>query len=183
MHDRTVWVRVGIEPTINILQGVYEMRWRNWLAVLIGAWFILSPWIFGFSGHPGAVWTSIIFGSIQVLVSIWAGVLSESSANWSNWQNWISLLMGVWFVIQPWASAISGYVGNTWMSIILGLLTILLNLWTMGAGTGSSHSGRGTRTAWQEIFSTDLLGGPNFRPPIFLHCIWRRYGKMLIGWM
>ncbi len=123
------------------------MKWRNWLAAIIGIWFIIAPWVFGFSGHAGAVWTSIVAGVIQLIVSGWAASREDSEANWSNWMNWVSLITGAWFVLQPWLLFISSYTSNTWTSVILGLVTIVLNLWTMGVGTGSGSSGRGAKAA------------------------------------
>lgn len=43
--------------------------WQNWGNVLLGLWFIASPWVFGFSANGGALWNSIVAG---VLVAILA---------------------------------------------------------------------------------------------------------------
>ncbi|RIV24710.1 hypothetical protein D2Q93_06405 [Alicyclobacillaceae bacterium I2511] len=123
------------------------MKWRNWLVAIIGIWFIISPWVFGFSGHAGATWTSVIAGVIQLLVSGWAATREDSTANWSNWMNWVSLLMGAWFVLQPWLMSISSNTSNAWNSVLLGLITVVLNLWTMGTITSSGGSGRGMKVS------------------------------------
>ncbi|QSO46076.1 SPW repeat protein [Alicyclobacillus mengziensis] len=107
------------------------MKWRDWLVAVIGAWFIISPWAFGFSNYAGAVWTSVIAGALMLVASVWAGSREAESANWSNLLNWLSLIMGVWFVFQPWVMSISTFSGNAVMSVILGLVAIVLNAWTM----------------------------------------------------
>lgn len=122
------------------------MKWKNWTVAIIGAWFILTPWVFGFSGHTGAVWTSVIAGAIQLIVAIWAAALPKSTATWGNWQNWTSLAMGVWFIIQPWSVGIGNFAGNAWNDVILGVIVVILDLWVMGqnvdTNTSSSRSQR-----------------------------------------
>ncbi|MDQ0189024.1 SPW repeat protein [Alicyclobacillus cycloheptanicus] len=106
------------------------MKWRNGLAALIGIWFIISPWVFSYSNDTGALWTSIVIGAIQLIVAAWAMGKSDSSG-WGTWQTWIYLLTGIWFIIQPFVYALS--TGATWTTVILGAVTVILSLWTMGA--------------------------------------------------
>ncbi len=114
------------------------MKWRNGLAALIGVWFILSPWVFHYSTHTGAVWTSVVLGAIQLISSAWA-TFKEDSSGWAVWQTWFSLIMGAWFIVQPFAFSLG--IGEMWTSVILGAITIVLNLWTMAVRTDSdSHS-------------------------------------------
>jgi len=47
------------------------MKLRGNLNALIGVWFIIAPWAIGYSDQSGALWSSIIFGIIQVIVSLW----------------------------------------------------------------------------------------------------------------
>ncbi|GIO61218.1 SPW repeat protein [Paenibacillus cellulositrophicus] len=99
----------------------------NTIVALIGIWFIIAPWIFGFSDDNGALWTSVIIGAVQLIASLWA----FSSSGWGSWQNWISLLAGVWFIVFPFVYSVD--TSALWTSIILGAVTVLLNLITMGA--------------------------------------------------
>ncbi|WP_242067963.1 SPW repeat protein [Priestia endophytica] len=46
------------------------MKTRGSLNTLIGVWFIIAPWVIGFSDQSGALWSSIIFGIIQIIVSL-----------------------------------------------------------------------------------------------------------------
>lgn len=119
------------------------MKWKNRTVAVIGAWLIITPWVFGFSDHVGALWTGVIAGAIELIVAIWAAALPESTATWGNWQNWTSLMIGVWFIIQPWSVGISSFMGNTWNDVILGAITGVLALWVMGQNVDtSSSSGR-----------------------------------------
>ncbi|GGJ06362.1 hypothetical protein GCM10010885_14400 [Alicyclobacillus cellulosilyticus] len=124
------------------------MQWRNGLSALIGVWFILAPWILGFSDRTAAVWTSVIIGAVQAIASIWIAVQREAAHGWKTWQNWVSCLTGVWFILQPFVLSLSGLAGETWTSVILGIVTAALNLWEMSAeeSTAGSSSG-GSRAA------------------------------------
>ncbi|UUZ81119.1 SPW repeat protein [Paenibacillus sp. P26] len=97
------------------------MRTRNTLSALIGLWFLIAPWVLGFDS-PGALWTSVVFGAVQIISSLWA----TDKSGWGVWQNWVSLVAGVWFILLPFAYSLSS--GETWSSVILGLITVLLNL-------------------------------------------------------
>ncbi len=99
----------------------------NTIVALIGIWFIMAPWIAGYSDDKGALWTSVIVGAVQLIVSLWA----FSSSGWGSWQNWISLLAGVWFIVFPFVYTVESNV--MWSSIILGAVTVLLNLITLSA--------------------------------------------------
>ena len=51
----------------------------NWANALIGAWFVVAPWILRYSdSHP---WTlnSIIVGLIILACSVWSGAASRAS--------------------------------------------------------------------------------------------------------
>jgi len=47
--------------------------WQLWLSGIIGIWLIVSPWVYGFANNTGALWNSIIFGVIVLILAIWAG--------------------------------------------------------------------------------------------------------------
>lgn len=123
------------------------MRTTNWVVALIGAWFIITPWVFGFSANTGAVWTSVVAGAIMLIVGIWAASLPRSTANWSNWRNWTSLVMGIWFIIQPWSVGIGNFAGNAWNDVILGAIVIILDLAVMGQNAGTSTSSSSSRNS------------------------------------
>ncbi|GEO27339.1 hypothetical protein AAC03nite_31240 [Alicyclobacillus acidoterrestris] len=118
------------------------MKWRNSLAAVIGAWFIVAPWALQFSGNTTAVWLSVVLGAIQLLSSAWAAY-AKQSGGWKQWQLWVSIVTGVWFVIQPFIFSLN--VAETWISVILGVITVVLHVWTMAvkedASTDKTKSG------------------------------------------
>jgi hypothetical protein len=55
------------------------MMWQLWLTGLIGVWLIISPWVYGFTSNAGAMWNSVIFGIIVLILAIWSGSANESN--------------------------------------------------------------------------------------------------------
>ncbi|AKO93224.1 SPW repeat protein [Priestia filamentosa] len=111
------------------------MKTRGILNALIGVWFIIAPWVIGFSDQSGALWSSIIFGIIQVIVSLWGA----DKPGWNSWQNWISVITGVWFVAFPFIYSLTD--GAVLSSVILGLITIVFSLWNLGSKLNSKAEG------------------------------------------
>jgi hypothetical protein len=73
----------------------------SWLALLAGAWVLLSPWIWSYRDADGAIATDVVTGSAVILLTLMAIVFP---ALWA-----LQLFAGLWLVIAPW---LVGY-GNT----------------------------------------------------------------------
>lgn len=54
--------------------------WKLWLTALIGVWVLISPWVYNFSSNTGALWNSIIFGAIIIILSTWAAISGNNKA-------------------------------------------------------------------------------------------------------
>jgi hypothetical protein len=100
---------------------------RGIINAIIGIWFVIAPWMLGFSYDAGATSASIVFGILQVITSL----LRANKPGWNSWQNWISLISGLWFVLFPFIYSLTGEV--LWSSIILGLMTGLFSLWSLNS--------------------------------------------------
>ncbi|MCM3197191.1 hypothetical protein M3624_29060 [Priestia megaterium] len=83
----------------------------------------------GFSNQLDAVWSSIIFGGIQVIVSLWG----YDKPGWNSWKNWVSVITGVWFVIFPFLYSLTN--GEIWSSVTLGIVTIIFSLLNLGSNS------------------------------------------------
>jgi hypothetical protein len=100
---------------------------RGIINAIIGIWFVIAPWMLGFSYDRGATSASIVFGILQVITSL----LGANKPGWNSWQNWIPLISGLWFVLFPFIYSLTGEV--LWSSIILGLMTGLFSLWSLNS--------------------------------------------------
>jgi hypothetical protein len=103
------------------------VKTRGIINAIIGIWFVIAPWMLGFSYDAGATSASIVFGILQVITSL----LGANKSGWNSWQNWISLISGLWFVLFPFIYSLTDEV--LWSSIILGLMTGLFSLWSLNS--------------------------------------------------
>ncbi|MFP7732407.1 SPW repeat protein [Priestia aryabhattai] len=103
------------------------MKTRGFVNAVIGIWFILAPWMLGFSYDAGATSSSIVFGILQVIMSSWGA----NKPGWNSWQNWISLITGLLFILFPFIYSLTD--GVLWSSIILGLMTVIFSLWSLSS--------------------------------------------------
>lgn len=103
------------------------MTTRNVLSALIGLFFILAPWLIGFSDNGNAVRTSLIMGI--VLAS--ASVLAIGQAGWNSWQLWTSFIAGIGFIMFPFIYGFSWMLAGLY--VILGLIVVFLNFYNMDA--------------------------------------------------
>jgi len=103
------------------------VKTRGIINAVIGIWLVIAPWMLGFLYDAGATSASIVFGTLQVIMSFW----ETTKSGWNSWQNWISLITGLWFVLFPFVYSLTD--GVLWSSIILGLMTVLFSLWSLNS--------------------------------------------------
>lgn len=104
------------------------------LTLILGLWYIASPWIYGYAnGNTASVWNSVIVG---ILIALFAATrLSNRGAMPAA--RWLDLLLGIWAFFSPW---IFGYVRaepRFINSLCVGVLVFVLSLW----GTGTTRPG------------------------------------------
>lgn len=47
-----------------------DPRAWEWAALLLGVLAVVAPWLLGFSGSPGALWTSLVVGIVVGVIAI-----------------------------------------------------------------------------------------------------------------
>ena len=47
---------------IAIAALVSFAQWEEWVNLLLGLWLLISPWVLGFTGNAGAMWTHVVIG-------------------------------------------------------------------------------------------------------------------------
>jgi hypothetical protein len=62
--------------------------------MLLGAWVVLSPWVWGYDDVHGAIATDVITGSCVIALTA-AGILFPAF-------NALTVLAGGWLVLAPW---------------------------------------------------------------------------------
>ena len=99
------------------------------LTVLLGLWYIVSPWVYGSAyASAAAVWNSVIVGILIALFAaarLWSRVPAPTA-------RWIDLLLGIWAFFSPW---IYGFVRNEGLfinSLCVGVLVFVFSLYGTG---------------------------------------------------
>jgi hypothetical protein len=100
-------------------------RWQNWLAALVGIWVFISPWVLGTTTSTPTEWNAWIIGAAIVIVALvvlaTSGYLAE----------WLSVALGIWLFISPWALGYTGIRDGSWSAWIFGVVSVTLALWAL----------------------------------------------------
>ena len=67
---RTAWVGGIVIFVMAILALVRFMEWEEWVALIVGALVVISPWVLGFHAVTYALAACVVLGIIVVLASI-----------------------------------------------------------------------------------------------------------------
>lgn len=104
-----------------------EQRWQDWVALVFGVWFFISPWILGFADMEMAAWNSYIIGIAVAVFSIIA------LARPQQWEEWVNILLGIWLILSPFVLGFAESTSPLANAIILGLLIGIDAVWAMSA--------------------------------------------------
>jgi hypothetical protein len=74
------------------VRGFWSDLW--WLSVLLGAWVVVSPWIWGYENVAGAIAADAVTGGAVIGISL-GGIVFPSL-------NALSVLAGTWLLVAPW---------------------------------------------------------------------------------
>lgn len=100
------------------------------IEIVSALWLIISPFILSFTSVPAALWNSIILGIIIAFLSSARAMEEGEEVTWPSWTN---LILGVWLVISPFVLSFNDNMTAYWNTIILGILTIILSIWSLAS--------------------------------------------------
>lgn len=98
-------------------------RWQDWLILIGGIWLFISPWLFGFS-RTNYFWDSFLMGVLLIVFSLMA------LGNNRIWEEWVTLIIGAWIFISPWALGFAG-APDQWNFFIVGGVVFILSIWDL----------------------------------------------------
>lgn len=102
-----------------------------WLAdtvtAVIGFLFLTVPFSTEFNRSPGETWTYVVGGALLLFLGV-------MMLNWDEYRHpWHlhfgALIVGVWFVLAPFALPLAGRAADGWTLIVGGAVIIVLNAW------------------------------------------------------
>lgn len=97
------------------------MYLKNSLSALMGLWFLMSPWVFGFGDVTNALFSCTLLGGLQFVSSMLA--LGKSGKH--MWQNWLCVATGALFIVLPNVCHLG--LMAFFSFVVLGFMTILVN--------------------------------------------------------
>jgi hypothetical protein len=109
-------------------------RWQDWLILIGGIWLFISPWLFGFS-RTNYSWDSFLMGVLLIVFSLMA------LGNNRIWEEWVTLIIGAWIFISPWALGFAG-APDQWNFFIVGGIVFILSIWDVSLYSNNVHRHR-----------------------------------------
>jgi ABC-type Co2+ transport system permease subunit len=68
------WIMGVVVVLAAVAAILYFQEWEEYLAVLVAAWLVISPWALGFSAAMMAVGNQIVVGVLVGLLAIWSAM-------------------------------------------------------------------------------------------------------------
>jgi hypothetical protein len=99
--------------------------WQDSLNVLLGLGLFLSPWTLNYVAESNAALNAHIVGGVIVLMAL-AALFA-----FRIWEEWISVVLGAWLLVAPWVLNFSGHSTATRTSVLIGIATIVLAMWSV----------------------------------------------------
>jgi len=132
--------------------------WANLAYALIGVWFVIAPFVLGFTDKAVDMWTSVIGGIILLVpacsaalarredspfswlmallepTGIFAGALIVSKplsgvTRQRAWGQYVNGVVGIWFIAAPFALGFTSKPVQFWTSETGGFVTLALSAW------------------------------------------------------
>ncbi len=79
-----IWniVVVGGAAIIVAAAAMYAYKeWEEGIALLLGVWLVVSPWLLGFEDSPILMWLAVIGGGIITIMALTV-LIKPKSGNW-----------------------------------------------------------------------------------------------------
>ena len=100
-------------------------HWQDFANAVLGVALVLSPWVLGFSEETFAMVNAVAIGLALVATTLGAMLAPKA------WEEWTEAILGLWMVISPWALAFSHVREAMYAAVAVGLIVVLLALWTL----------------------------------------------------
>lgn len=101
-------------------------HWQDPVNVVLGLWFVASPWIVGYADRTPAVWSAVIAGLVLAAAAAGAALLPQA------WEEWTEAVVGVWMIASPWLLSFADHRGAMSAAVVTGLIAVVLALWRLG---------------------------------------------------
>lgn len=90
--------------------------------LVAGLGLLLSPWYLGYAGLTAAAWNAWIVG-VAIAVIAAAALFAFHKV-----EEWMTLVLGAWAVIAPWALGFAALAAATSVHVVAGLIVAALSI-------------------------------------------------------
>lgn len=113
-----------------------RMRYVGAPLIVLAIWLFISPFVLDFVQAHHVMWNSF-FGGLVVALLVGLRVSDEQQHGWISG---LQTLLGIWFIISPWALGESG-ANATVSMVVVGVLVTLLAGFAFAGSLMSTRSG------------------------------------------
>jgi multisubunit Na+/H+ antiporter MnhB subunit len=110
-------------------QEVKKMKnfkhWQDPVNAVLGVALVVSPWVLDYSSETFAMSNAVVIGLALVAAALGAMLAPQA------WEEWTEAVLGLWMVISPWMLAYSHVQVAMYAAVVVGLIVVLLALWTL----------------------------------------------------
>jgi hypothetical protein len=109
------WWAIGLEQ--EVAMELKNERTCDVLNLILGAFLLISPWIFGFESGAQTQ-NAVICGLIIAVLSV------AALSAFFEWEEWLNLIVGLWVFVSPW---VLGFAGTAMtVHVIVGALVAVI---------------------------------------------------------
>ncbi len=76
-NDGIAAIVVGILAAVRAA-GAYGESWLSWLNAMVGAWVLISPWVYSSTPYQSAVTSNVITGIAIIVFGIWSALATNT---------------------------------------------------------------------------------------------------------
>ena len=77
------FVAVGVLLAATAIGAVMVPKaWEEWVEVVLGLWFVASPWLLGFDENPVAMQNAVFDGLVVAGLALWVLATDDSLGGW-----------------------------------------------------------------------------------------------------
>ena len=115
--------------------GIRGGKWTivETLSGVMAAMLVASPWMYRYSDHAVATWTSVVIG-----VLLGAAILTRS-AGAGGWSHLACLALGFCALLAPWLLGFEAVRNAAGLLVTAGIVVIMLNVIGLWVHRGEEH--------------------------------------------
>jgi hypothetical protein len=105
-----------------------QARTASGINLILGAWLVASPWIFGYAMLSSACWDSVVVGALIFIIGL-TRVVSLVGPALAR----VNVVLGLWTIASPWIFGYATGEPGMWNSVAVGIAVVILALWSANA--------------------------------------------------